>query len=99
MVVFTPQQPGERLTAWIDSDGDFTLTRANGETLALGDFVISFEQPELPEEMAKTPEAKALLARLRANKQVPAKYQKAETSKLKVTITPETKSLPTFHLK
>ena len=102
-IVLTPQQEsGKPLTGWVDSDGTFTLMEGQGLAISHGEFTVHIEPPPLPPDLAagKTPKAKEIAARLqKAQQQVPAKYQKPETSKLKVTIGPETRTLPTFVLR
>lgn len=99
-VVLTPQQdPKEPLTGWIDSDGIYTLMEGQGLAIPHGEFLVHIEPPAVPKDAAKTPQAQAVLARMQKAAHVPAKYQKPETSKLKFTIGPDTKELPTILLK
>jgi hypothetical protein len=99
-VVLTPQQePREPLSGWLDSDGSFTLMESQGLAISHGEFLVHIEPPALPNELDKSPQAHAKQARLQKGQQVPARFQKPETSKIKVTIGPDTKQLPPIMLK
>jgi len=99
-IVLTPQQgPKEPLSAWLDSDGTFTLMESKGPAIFHGEFLVHIEPLTLPTEAVKSPKAQAVLAKLQQGRQIPAKYQKPETANIKVTIGPDTKELPPIVLK
>ena len=99
-IVLTPQQePKEPLSGWLDSDGTFTLMESQGQTISHGEFLVHIEPLTLPTESVKSPRAQAILAKLQKGQRVPAKYQKPETSNIKVTIGPDTKELQPIVLK
>jgi hypothetical protein len=99
-LVLTPKEAGQPLSGWLDSDGTFTLMEGQGLTISHGEFTVHIEPPSLPPDLTKTSKAQAIFARLqKARQQIPAKYQKPETSKLKATIGPDTKQIPTIVLK
>ncbi len=102
-VVLTPQQePREPLTAWLDSDGTFTLMEGQGLAISRGEFLVHVEPLALPPKAsAKSAQAheRAGKSKTKGGQQIPAKYQKPETSGIKVTISPDTKELPPVQLK
>lgn len=99
-IVLTPQQePKEPLSGWLDTDGTFTLMESQGHAISHGEFLVHIEPLTFPKESIKSPKAEAILAKLQKGQQVPPKYQKPETSNIKVTIGPDTKELPPIVLK
>jgi hypothetical protein len=89
IALFPLQEPTMPLYGDIKPDGSFTLAAGGiGTVISHGDFQVSIEPPGyVPGSKPKKP----IL--------FPAKYLDPTTSELKVTITPETKQLPTIELK